>query len=329
MEPRHRPRQLIPLPARIRLRGPLLGLVALALGSSLANARFATVENLRGIADAAAVPLVLAVGMTFVVLQGSIDLSAEGVMAAGSLTLALTVANSRTQFDLGPLGLVAAALIGGAFGALNGLVVTRLRVPSFMVTLGVGAVSLGAAMLLSGEQPPLIRDPALRQWGLGQTWGVPNLALVAVACLLGGHLLQDHTRFGRASRAIGGAEDVARQCGLAVDLHKVLGFAFCGLLAGLAGAMESARHGLGHVEIGAGQTFAVLTAVVIGGTPLGGGRGGVLRSAVGVLILAVLADGMIFVGVAPELQKAVQGALILLTVAGATWRLRDRLRIVK
>jgi ribose transport system permease protein len=313
----------------MRLWGPLLALLVLALGFGLAESRFATLENLRTIADRSAVPLVLAVGMTFVIIQGSIDLSVEGLMAASSLTLALTVANSRTHLDLGFFGLLAAAAVGGGFGLVNGLVVTRLRVPSFMVTLGIWSISLGIAMLLSGGQPPLIRDQALRHWGLGRTLGVPDLALVAIACLIGGYLLQSYTRFGRYSYVIGGAEDIARQSGLNVDVYKVLVFAFAGLLAGLAGGMESARLGLGHVEIGGGQMFAAITAVVIGGTPLSGGRGGVLRSAVGVLILAVLANGMIFVGVTPYLQKAVQGAIILLAILGASWHLRGRLRTVK
>jgi ribose transport system permease protein len=313
----------------IRLWGPLLALVALSLAFGLVDARFTTIENIRTIIDRSAVPLVLAIGMTFVIRQGSIDLSVEGLVAASSLTFGLTVANSRTGLDFGFLGLLVAAAVGGVFGLLNGLVVTRLRVPSFMATLGVGSISFGFAMLLSGDQPPLIRDQTVRQWGLGQTWGVPDLGLVAGACLIVGLLVQNYTRFGRYNYVIGGAENVARLSGLNVDLYKVLVFALAGLLAGLAGGMASARLGLGHVEIGVGQTFAAITAVVLGGTPLSGGRGGVLGSAVGVLILAVLANGMIFIGVSPYLQKAVQGAILLAVIVAASWHLRGRLRIVK
>ena len=120
-----------------------------------------------------------------------------------------------------------------------------------------------------------------------------------------------------------------RLSGVDADRHKLLVFVFAGLLAGGAGGMESARLGLGHVDIGAGQTFAAITAVVIGGTPLTGGRSSVLGSALGVLVLAVIASGMIFTGITPYLQKSVQGAIVLLIVAGATWHLRRRLRIVK
>ena len=309
--------------------GPLLALIVLCIGFSLAAPRFATADNLWTIADRCAIPLILAVGMTFVVQQGSIDLSVEGCMALSSLTVAMLVLNSRTEFDLGFSGLVLAILPGLCVGFLNGIVMTRLRVPSFMTTLGAWSAALGLAMLLSGGQPPLIRDQALRAFGLGRTLTVPNLAIVALLVLILGLVLQHYTRFGRYSMAIGGAEDLARQSGLPVARYKVLAFAFSGFLAGLAGVLGSAQIGLGHVDIGLGQMFATITALVIGGTSLAGGRGGVLQSAVGTLMLAVLANGMIFVGINPDVQKAVQGAIILTASLLATWHLRNRLRIIK
>lgn len=326
MEPQHRPGVLGF--ARLRLWGPGLALIVLCVSFSLAEPRFASVENLWAIADRSAIPLILAVGMTFVVLQGAIDLSIEGVMAACSLTLAMLVLNSRSGLDLGLLGVVLALLPGVAIGALNGIVVTRLGVPSFMATLGAWSAALGFAMLLSGGQPPLIHDQTLRAFGLGRTWTAPNLALVAILVLALGYVLQNYTRFGRYSMAIGGGEAQARLSGLAVDRYKVAAFAFSGLLAGLGGVLGSAQIGLGHVDIGLGQMLATITAVVIGGTSLSGGRGGVLQSAVGTLILAVLANGMIFVGITPDIQKAVQGAIILAASLLATWHLRSRLRSV-
>lgn len=326
MEPQHRPGVL--RLARLRLWGPGLALIVLCVGFGLAEPSFASVENLWAIADRSAIPLILAVGMTFVVLQGAIDLSIEGGMAACSLTLALLVLNSRSGLDLGLLGVVLALLPGVAIGLLNGIVVTRLGVPSFMATLGAWSAALGGAMLLSGGQPPLIQDQALRAFGLGRTWAVPNLVLVAILVLALGYVLQNYTRFGRYSMAIGGGEALARLSGLAVDRYKVAAFAFSGFLAGLGGVLGSMQIGLGHVDIGLGQMLATITAVVIGGTLLSGGRGGVLQSAVGTLILAVLANGMIFVGITPDIQKAVQGAIILAASLLATWHLRSRLRSV-
>lgn len=295
----------------------------------LANPEFLTAGNLQTVVSRSAVPLILAVGITFVILQGSIDLSLEGLMAVGSLTFAMCVLNSRSAHDFGVLGIVMAVAVGTVLGVANGIVITRLRVPSFMATLGMWSFSAGVAMLMSGGEPPLVRDEALRAFGLGQMMGIPNLAFVALASLALGYFLQQRTRFGRYSYAIGGGEELARLSGIDVDRYKLLVFAFSGSMAGLAGALESARIGVGHSEVGPGQLFAAITAVVIGGTPLSGGRGGVLHSAVGVLIIAVLGSGMIFLGVSPYLQKAVQGAIILFAVIAATWHLRSRLRVVK
>jgi len=323
--PPHRPA----VRAGLRALGPWLAVLVLATSFAVADPRFATLANLRVILDGAAVPLVLAIGMTFVIRQGSLDLSVEGLMAACSLAFALAVANDRTPFDLGWLGLAVAAALGAGFGLVNGLVVTRLRVPSFMATLGIGSIGLGVAMLLSGDQPPLVRDAALRQWALGRTLGLPNLALAAAACLAGGVFIEQFTRCGRYSYVVGGAEEVARTTGLNVDLYKLIVFAFAGFMAGLAAAMESARLGIGHVEIGAGQLLAAITAVVIGGASLGGGSGSVLGSAAGALALAVLANGLVFVGATPTLHKAVEGAIVLAAAVIAGWPKRHRLKVVK
>jgi ribose transport system permease protein len=316
-------------PFEFRRWGPSVALIVLCVGFSLAAPRFATAENLWVVADRSAIPLILAVGMTFVILQGSIDLSIEGVMALSSLTVAMLVLNSRTGLALGPIGMVLAILSGAGIGLLNGVLVTRLGVPSFMATLGVWSAALGLAMLLSGGQPPIIEDQTVRAFGLGRTFAVPNLAIVAILVLTLGHVLQNYTRFGRYSRAIGGGEDLVRLSGVPVNRYKLLAFTFSGLLSGLGGVLGSSRIGLGHVDIGVGQMLATVTAVVIGGTPLSGGRGGVLQSALGALTLAVLADGMIFVGITPNIQQAVQGAIILSATIFATWHLRSRLRIVK
>lgn len=316
-------------PGWLRFSGPLLALLALIVCFAIGDARFVTLANLRTILDSAAVPLVLAVGMTFVIRQGSIDLSVEGMMAACSLVFALTVANDRSALDLGWLALVVAAAAGALLGLASGLVVTRLRVPSFMATLGIGSVALGAAMLLSGDRPPLIQDAAMRQWALGRTMGVPNLALAAAACLCAGLLVERYTRLGRYGFAIGGAEDVARGAGIDVDFHKVAVFAFAGSLGGVAAALESARLGIGHVEIGAGQMLGAITATLIGGTSLRGGSGSVLGSAIGVLVLAVIANGLVYVDAAPSLQKAIEGAIVLVAALLAGVHLRDRLRVVK
>lgn len=308
---------------------PLGALILMCLIFTFIDPRFATVQNFQTIASGAAVPMILAVGMTFVILQGSIDLSVEGVMGASSLVFALLVLNTRTGLDLGLLGVAIAILLGALVGAASGIVVTKLQVPSFMVTLGAWSFSAGVATLLSAGDPPLVRDEGLRGFGLGQSFGVPNLAILAVIVVAAGLFVQNYTRLGRYSYMIGGAEDVVRLSGIRVDRYKVMAFILSGTLAGLAGVAETARIGVGSAEIGPGQMFATITAVVIGGTALAGGRGGIVQSAIGVLILTVLANGMIYIGVTPYLQQAVQGAIVLVAVIATTWHLRHRMRVVK
>src|SRR5690606_24321863 len=138
---------------------------------------------------------------------------------------------------------------GAAIGGASGLVVTKLRVPSFMVTLGAWSFSAGVAILLSAGDPPLVRDEGLRNFALGQTLGLPNLAWLALAVAAVGLFLQAYTRFGRYGYMIGGAEDVVRLSGIRVDRYKTLAFVLSGALAGLAGVAETARIGVGSAEI--------------------------------------------------------------------------------
>lgn len=164
--------------ARLRQWGPLAALVILFVGFSIVEPTFASWQNLQTIANRSAIPLILAIGMTFIILQGSIDLSVEGVMAISSLSIAMVVLNNRTGLDFGLFGIGVGVAVGAGFGFLSGFIVTRLRVPSFMVTLGIWSISLGTAMLISGGAPPIIKDQLLRTLGLGYFLGIPNLFII-------------------------------------------------------------------------------------------------------------------------------------------------------
>lgn len=308
--------------------GPLLALVLITVGFAIANPGFMAVGNLRAIADQSSILLVVAIGATFVILTGSIDLSVPGVMAVASLTAALLAENDRNNHDFGILAVVAAIAVGIAFGALNGALCARLRIPSFMVTLGVGAIGVGIATVLTAGRPPRLLDESLRALALGGGW-VSGLVWVALAALLGAFAIQRYTRLGRYAFAIGGDEHLAVQSGIGVARYKTLVFALAGAFSGLAGVMASAQLGVGSVEIGVGQEFAAITAVVIGGTLLQGGRGSVLRTAVGTLIAVVMVNGLVLAGVDPLIQPAVQGVVIVAAVAVAGWSKRNRMQVVK
>jgi ribose transport system permease protein len=314
---------------RVRSWGPVLALILLCVAFTIASSRFATIDNARAIADQASIVCVLSVGLTFVILVGAIDLSIEGVMAATSTIVALLVANTVNDNELGYAGVLVAVAAGAAIGLVNGLINTRLRVPSFMVTLGTGAIGLGIATALFGQTPPRILDPDLRSWALEQTFGTSRLVLVALGCVLLGLVIQRYTRMGRYAYVIGGGEDVARLSGIRVERYKTLVFTFAGLMFGLGGVMVAMRSGVGSPTAGSGDLFAAITAVVVGGTLLSGGRGGVLHSVVGVLIITVLDNGMLLLGADESLQRSVHGLLIVIAVGLATWSLRNRMRVIK
>ena len=312
------PRRARAAPSRARVLarfGPALALLGLGLLIAAVNPRFATLDNLRSIAGQSAIPLVLAVGLTFVILAGAIDLSIEGIMAISSVVVSFLVANPRTPFDLGLLGVVVAVAIGGLLGLANGLIHVGLRIPSFMVTLGMWSIGVGAATVLYGGFPTPVRDPMVRSWALEQTAGFSNLTLFALGTLAVGYAIQRYTRVGRYAYAIGGNEDLARLSGVAVGRYKVMIFTFAGLCFGLGGVLTAARIGQGTANVGSGTLFATVTAVVVGGTALTGGTGGVLQSLVGVLFVTTLNNGMILVGIHPFVQQAVQGLLIIVAVA--------------
>lgn len=308
---------------------PLLILLGLCVLFSLTNREFLTVTNLRTLADTSAIPLVIAIGMTFVVMMGSIDLSVQGVMGTVSVATALLLKNSINANDWGGLGIAAGIGIGVGFGVLNGLLYAKARLPSLIVTLGTWFIGIGIGTYIFPGSPPIVFDQFFRSWALEHWWGLLPLDYVAVLLAFVAVWVDRNTSFGRSVYAIGGSEEVLRQAGISVARYKIAAFAVAGALAGLAGLMALSQLGAGRVDAGYNRLFPAISAVVIGGTYLSGGQGGVAYSLLGVLILSVLQDGMILSGVSPYIQQAVVGAIIVVSVAAVTWSQRTRLRVVK
>lgn len=311
--------------------GELAALVVLVgVFAALQPDTFLTLSNARTVMDQASLPLIIGVGATLVILMGSIDLSVEGVMGAAGMTFILLTANSRDTVDLGPLAIVIAVGVGVLLGLTSGLLHTRLKVPSFIVTLGVWFVGLGIATVLFGESAiPTLPDGALKAWPSETTLGMPNSFVLAVLVVAVGAALARYTRVGRFAYAIGNSEEIARDNGVAVGRYKVFVFVIAGACSALAGVLATLQLGSGSPTVGIGTLFLTIAAVVIGGTSLGGGRGGILRTAVGVLLLTVLNNGLILSGVSPNIQSAVSGAVLILAIIAASWPNRSRLRIVK
>jgi ribose transport system permease protein len=312
---------------RLASWAPVIVLVLLCVVIALINPNFLSFGNLVRISQTAMIPLVLGLGATFIILMGSIDLSVEGVVALGAVLICLLVANGANANDLGLLGVLVVLATGALVGLVNGLVHVKLKVPSFMVTLGMWFVAAGIANALLGGLAVRVTDPLIRGLAINRALGLPWGVWVALGALAIAFVIQAYTRLGRYVYALGGGEEVAALSGIPIDRVRIIVFTLAGVFYALGGVLAAAQLGLGNAQIGQGRLFITVTAVVVGGTALSGGEGGVLQTLVGVLIVAVLLNGMVLMGISPSIQQAVQGLMIIVAVALSIDR--KRLRIVK
>jgi ribose transport system permease protein len=319
-----------PAPARrwrIAAWAPLAVLVALCAVIAAINPNFLSFGNAVRISQTAMIPLVLGIGATFIILMGSIDLSVEGVLTSGAVILSMLVLNGANGNDLGIVGVLAVLAVGGFIGFVNGVIHVKLRIPSFMTTLGTWFIGVGVANALLGGMAVRINDPMIRGLAIQRFMGFPWGVWLALACLIVAIVIQNHTRFGRYLYALGGGEDLAALSGISVARVRIAAFTIAGVFYAVGGILAAAQLGLGNAQIGTGRLFTTVTAVVVGGTALSGGEGGVLQTLVGVLIVVVLSNGMVLMGVPPSVQIGVQGLMIIVAVALSIDR--RKMRVVK
>jgi ribose transport system permease protein len=309
--------------------GPLLALLVLVLLFSVLTENFASWPNLAAVLEAAAIPAIVATGLTFVLMQASIDLSVEGIASLANVLMSITVANSVTATDIGLWAIPLVIGVGVVIGATSSIVSIYVRMPSLIVTLGMWLTTVGLAALAYPGRLPQILDTRITALAIEKQWGLSWIVYLAVALIIGAVMVEKHTRFGRISRAIGENETVLIMSGIKVNRHKIAAFALAGACYALAGILLGARIGVGNTASGLGLLFPSIAACVLGGTLLSGGHGGVRQSIVGVLILVTLRNGLIQIGVDPLLQSALEGAVIIVAVAGSTWHLRRKIRVIK
>lgn len=294
--------------------GPILVLIFLVVVISIINPRFISPINLNNLARQSSILVIVALGETFIILMGSIDLSIEGNMALTSVLIGLLAKNYFNDNDYGLLAVLIAVAAGTLMGLTNGVLHTKLRVPSFMATLGMMYVGLGLATWLSNGMNLPIIDPMILSWARGTIGPIPTLTFFGIAMFLLALFLERFTRFGRYIFAIGGGEDRAKLAGIPIAKYKILAFTLAGFFIGVGGVLNSARIGAGTATAGLNQLFAAITAVVVGGTALTGGTGGVIQTLIGALIVTVLSNGMVLAGVHIYAQLAVQGVIITIAV---------------
>jgi ribose transport system permease protein len=278
--------------------------------------QFATVFNFRNIAADASGLLIIAVGMTFVIITAGIDLSVGSVLVfsgviAGKVMLAL----GGQGWDAIGAGLVAGLVAGTAWGVVNGVLITKARVPPLIVTLGTLGMALGSALLITGgidvRGIPLQLTTTI---GIGQLAGVPYVVIIAAVVTAIGVIMLSMTRFGRYTYAIGSNAEAARRAGINVDRHLIKVYGLSGFLAGLAGMVSLARFATTTIGGHSTDNLAAIAAVVLGGTSLFGGIGTVLGTVVGVFIPAILQNGFVILGVQPFWQQVAVGAVLIVAV---------------
>ena len=311
---------------RIAAWAPAMVLVLLCLIIAVINHNFLSFGNFVRISQDAAIPLVLGLGETFIILMGSIDLSVEGILTLAAVILSMTVLNGLNDNNLGLLAVLLVLAVGVVVGFANGIVHVRLKVPSFMATLGSWFIGVGIANALLGGMAIRINDPLIRGLAIRRVLGLPWGVWLALACLGVAFVIQNHTRLGRYIYALGGGEELAALSGISVSWVRIVTFTLAGVFYAMGGVLAAAQLGLGNAQIGNGRLFTAVTAVIVGGTSLSGGEGGVLQTFVGVLIVSVLSNGMVLMGVPPSVQIGLQGLMIIGAVALSIDR---KVRVIK
>ncbi len=311
----------------LRKWAPVMVLLMLCIIISAINPSFLSMRNFSRIMTATAAPLMVALGITFIIIMGSIDLSIEGVLAFSGALLAMMMIHWGGFTGLGYLAIPATLLLSAGLGLLTGIIHIKLKIPSFLVSLGVGFSLVGATMVITGGERIPLADPVFRLLLTERYLDFPLMVYLAWIGFFTAWFIQEYTALGRNFYAVGGGEHLAYASGLHVNRIRVLGFALAGAFYGLGAIFAVARLGSVASNLGDGYAFVAITSVVVGGTSLMGGNGGVWQTLIGVLIINVINNGMVLVGFPTYIQQGVLGALVIVAVALVTQR--KRLQIVK
>jgi len=300
---------------------PLIVLLALIGFFSIMEPRFFSQRNFARIAIASAPALMVAIGVTFIIIMGSIDLSMEGTVSVCAVIFAkMFLLLGGTLASWAWLALPMALVVGAAIGFVNGFIHVRLKIPSFMASLAMGFVGTGLAMVLTGGDRIRIEDELFRGLLTTRWFGFPIMVYVALAFLLFGWFIQSKTTLGRNFYAVGGGEELAHGSGLNVNRVRIMGFMLAGMFFAVGALLAVGRIGIAETATGNNFMFLSITAVVVGGTALWGGIGGVWNTLIGVLIVFVIGNGMVVIGLPGYVQDAVLGILVILAVILSTDR---------
>ncbi len=293
-----------------RQLGTLSGLLGLAVVLWALTPHFLTISNLLNIAEQATIIAIIAVGMTFVIITGGIDLSVGSVLAFAGVVMASVLQKGLSL----PLALMVGLGAGLLCGVLNGLLITVGRLPPFIATLGMMSVARGAALMFTEGRPISGFSESFRSLATGEVLRVPTPVVIMIGVYVIAHLVLRRTKLGRYTYAIGGNEEAALLSGINVKLYKTMVYGLAGFLSGLAAILLTARLNSAQPIAGMSYELDAIAATVIGGTSLLGGEGTVVGTLIGALIMAVLRNGLNLLGVSSFIQQIVIGTVIIVAV---------------
>ena len=302
----------VDLLVRVRPYALYAAFILLILMFTILSPVFFTQGNFANIGRQTALVSIMSVGMTMVIVTGEIDLSVASILALAGMTAALAMQVANFWFVGAAAGLATGALIGW----INGILVTRLLIPSFIVTLGMLGICRGIALVLTNTAPVLISNRWFADiFGQGYFLGVPAPICLTILTLAFGIYLLHLTTFGRKLYAAGGNPVAARYSGINVASVKTTAFILTGMLAGLSALVLGAFGEASRPDSGVGLELDVIAAVILGGTSLFGGRGTIVGTLIGSLIIGILNNGLVLVGIDSSWQVAIKGAIIIFAVA--------------
>jgi len=288
---------------------PFILLIILVAIFTIGNPRFFTFQNFMVIAQQMVVTLIAALGMLFVIVEGSIDLSVGGIVALAAIAVTMTVE------QLGAFAIIPAILVGIVCGLINGGCFTFLKIPTFIVTMGTMTLFRGLVLILTGGSQIMITNRSFLDFYNGQYInGINNNVIMVVIITAVMWFVFKNFAFAREVRAVGGAEKVATLAGIKINRIKMGVFVLCGVMAGAAGCFQSARSYAATPTMGDGMEMDVIASVVLGGTPMSGGIGSVLTTVLGTLIMCILSNGMNIIGLSANIQKVVKGIILIFAV---------------
>jgi ribose/xylose/arabinose/galactoside ABC-type transport system permease subunit len=304
---------------RAREAGIALVVIIIMFGLSIATPNFATADNLAIVARIIALNSIIAMGMTLVILLGGIDLSVGSVVALASVVLGYVLVRMGMPIWV---SILAGLLTGVVVGLINGALVVKTGVASFIITLGMMGLARGLALVITKGSTISGLPEAYLALGQGY-WGLvpyPVIIMLVLAVVI--HIMLSRTTFGRRIYFIGSNEDAAVLSGINVNRVKVLVFMICSTLAATEAVIETARMSTAQPASGVGYELTAIGAVIIGGASMSGGEGTILGTILGATLLGLITNGLILLGVSAYWQQVFSGAIIILAVALDTWRRR-------